>query len=130
MHRALVAGEISNPAFLPDDSGIVFSKGRPGKRSIESISLAGANTRTLIGNGDCFQPAISPDGRWMVYTRSATGGRHIWIEDLTSMTSRPLTFGNCNNESPAWDPDSQSIVFSSDCRRGLGLPALYRLSLK
>jgi hypothetical protein len=130
LHRVLAAGEISNPAFLPADSGIVFSKGRPGNRSIETISLAGANPRTLISKGDCFEPAISPDGRWMAYTCSAIGGRHIWIEDLASMTSRRLTFGNCNNESPAWDRDSQSIVFASDCRRGLGLPALYRLSLK
>jgi Glycosyltransferase family 87/WD40-like Beta Propeller Repeat len=128
-NRVLAAGEISNPAFFPDDSGIVFSKGRPGKRSIESMSLSGAKLRTLVGHGDCFEPAVSPDGRLLAYTCSATGGRHIWIADLASMTSRRLTFGNCNNESPAWDRDSQSIVFASDCSRGLGLTALYRLPI-
>jgi Glycosyltransferase family 87/WD40-like Beta Propeller Repeat len=127
--RVVAVGEISNPAFFPDNSGIVFSKGRPGKRSIESISISGANMRTLIASGDCFQPAVSPNGQLLAYACSATGGRHIWIEELTSMTSRRLTSGNCNNESPAWDGDSQSIVFTSDCSRGLGLAALYRLPI-
>ena len=128
-YRPLTRGEISNPAFLPDASAIVFSKGRPGQRSIESISISGASVRTLVASGDCFEPAISPDGRLLAYTCSATGGRHIWIQDLASMTSRRLTSGNCNNESPAWDADSRSIVFASDCNRGLGLSALYRLSI-
>jgi len=128
-YRPLAHGEISNPTFLPDDTAIVFCKGRPGKRSIESTSATGGNVRTLVKSGDCFGPAISPDGRLLAYSRSATGGRHIWIEDLASMTSRQMTFGNCNNESPAWDGDSRSIVFASDCSRGLGLTALYRLSI-
>jgi len=128
-HRVVATGEISNPAFWPDDNAVVFSKGRPGRRSIESISISGTNMRTLVRYGDCFEPAISPDGRLLAYTCSATGGRHIWIEDLTSMTSRRLTSGYCNNESPAWDRDSQSIVFASDCSRGLGLTALYRLPI-
>jgi WD40-like Beta Propeller Repeat len=125
-YRVIAVGEISNPAFFPDNSRIVFSKGRPGKRSIQSISISSENMRTLVAYGDCFQPAVSPNGQLLAYACSATGGRHIWIEDLTSMTSRRLTSGNCNNESPAWDGDSQSIIFASDCSRGLGLSALYR----
>jgi Glycosyltransferase family 87/WD40-like Beta Propeller Repeat len=129
LYRTLAAGEVSNPTFFPSGSAIVFSKGRPGKRSIESISISGANVRTLVGSGDCFDPAVSPDSRWLAYACSATGGRHIWIEDLASMTSHRMTSGNCNNESPAWDGNSRSIVFTSDCSRGLGLGALYRLSI-
>ena len=129
VYRVIAVGEISNPAFFPGNRGIVFSKGRPGKRSIESISLSGANMRPLIAYGDCFQPAVSPNGQLLAYACSATGGQHIWIEDLTSMTSRRLTSGYCYNKSPAWDEDSQSLVFASDCSRGLGLTALYRLPI-
>lgn len=132
-YRILATGEISNPAFFPDDSAIVFSKGRPGHRSIQSISISGQisspTVRSLVGSVDCFQPAVSLDGRQLAYVCSATGGRHIWVQDLTTLTTRRLTNGTCNNESPAWDPDSQSIVFSSDCGRGLGLSALFRLNV-
>jgi Tol biopolymer transport system component len=126
--RVLATGEISNPSFFPDSTAIVFSKGRPGHRTIESISISGAAVRTLVTSGDCFDPAVSPDGRLLAYVCSSTGGRHIWVQALASATSRRLTDGYCNNESPAWDRDSQSIVFSSDCNRGLGLAALYRVA--
>jgi len=127
--RILATGEISNPSFFPDGTAIVFSKGRPGHRSIQSVSIASATAHTLATSGDCFDPAVSPDGRLLASVRSSTGGRHIWVQDLASATSRRLTDGYCNNESPAWDRDSQSIVFSSDCNRGLGLTALYRISI-
>jgi hypothetical protein len=125
----LAAGPVSNPTFFPDGTRIAFAKGPPGRRSIAAMMISGEGMRTLVHDGDCFQPAVSPDSRLLAFARSATGERHVWVRDLSSGTSRRLTNGFCNNDSPAWEPDSQSIVFASDCSRGLGLPALYRISV-
>ena len=120
----LVTGAVSTPTFFPDGQQIAFVKGSPGHRSIQSVAISGGEAQTLVTE-DCFSPSVSPDRRLLAFTCSATSATHIWIQDLTSRTARRLTSGFCNDDTPAWD-GSQSIVFASDCSRGLGLPALYR----
>jgi hypothetical protein len=129
----LAAGAVSNPAFFPDGARIVFAQGPPGRRKIAAISAissaGGGPIETLVADGDCFQPAFAPNGRLLAFTCSTTGARHIWVRDLKSGQSVRLTDGFCNNDAPAWEPNSRSLVFASDCSRGLGLPALYRAEL-
>jgi len=126
-NRLLTTGDISNPAFFPDGKRIIFAKGRPGRRIIQWVGISGTAVQPFVKRGDCFNPTVSPDARRLAYTCSTTGGRHIWVQDLISAANRRLTYGFCNNNSPAWERDSQSIIFASDCNRGLGLTALYRL---
>ena len=114
------------PVFSPDGAQIAFADGLPGRRSIRAVSLATRAVRTLVEGRDVFHPAVSPDGSFLAYTAAETGARQIWVQDLASGVRRKLTEGACNNESPTWEPDSRSVVFSSDCGRGMGLPALYR----
>jgi Glycosyltransferase family 87/WD40-like Beta Propeller Repeat len=68
----------------------------------------------------------SPDGRWLAYISGAGGGMQVWLRNVSTGELRQITKGPCNSSSPAWDLDSKSLVFSSDCGRALGLPALYR----
>jgi hypothetical protein len=70
--------------------------------------------------------AASPDGRWIAYTSSINGPKHIWLRNIASASEKPLTGGNCNSSSPAWELDSKAVIFASDCGRAIGLPALYR----
>jgi hypothetical protein len=119
----------SHPAFFPDGRRLVFAEGPPGRRSIRALSLEDGSLQTLVAGGDSFDPAISPDGRWLAFAAAETGARQVWILDLSSGARRRLTEGACNNESPAWETDSRAVVFASDCNRGLGLPALYRVNL-
>jgi Tol biopolymer transport system component len=120
---------VSDPTFFPDSAQIAFADGPPGRRSIRTVSLTTHAVRTLVEGGDVFDPAISPDGRYLAYTAAETGARQVWVQDLASGFRRKLTQGACNNDTPAWEPASRSVVFSSDCGRGMGLPALYRLPL-
>jgi len=124
--EVLSSGAVSNPTFFPDGQQIAFAGGLPGLRSIRAVSLATRAARTLVEGGDVFDPAVSPDGRFLAYTAAETGARQIWVQNLASGVRRKMTEGACNNDTPAWEPDSRSVVFSSDCGRGMGLPALYR----
>ena len=120
----------SGPAFFPDGRQIAFAEGQPGRRSIRVVSVSGGQASTLTERGDCFAPAISPDGTLLAHVVSGTGNRQVWVQDLTSHASWPITSGACNNDAPAWDADSRTVVFASDCGRGLGLPALYRIAAR
>jgi hypothetical protein len=126
--RRLVSGEVSAPAFFPDGQRVAFAQGSPGQRVIAAVALSGGAVDWLVrDHGDCTNPAISPSGRMLAFACEETGSEHIWIQDLSSGPARRVTNGACTNNAPAWGLDSKSIIFSSDCSRGLGLSALYRV---
>jgi hypothetical protein len=70
--------------------------------------------------------AISPDGKWIAYTRETLSGQQLWLEHAATGEQRMLAGGRCNSGSPAWELNSSAVVFASDCGRAPGLPALYR----
>jgi len=115
--------EISNPSFFPDNQRIVYAEGPPGNRKIA------VNGDLLTQEGDCFEPAAAPDGSAVAFACIGGGGSQIWLLNLKTRSRRQITQGACNNTHPAWTPDSLSLVFSSDCNRGLELPALLKASV-
>jgi hypothetical protein len=75
--------------------------------------------------------AASPDGKWIAFTRDdARQATQLWLKSVATGKEERLTGGNCNSSSPAWELDSQAIVFASDCGRAFGLTALYRAPVK
>jgi hypothetical protein len=69
---------------------------------------------------------VSPDGKWIAYTPVMVGPKQIWLRNVATSKTEPLTGGNCNSSFPAWELDSKAVIFASDCGRAIGLPALYR----
>jgi Glycosyltransferase family 87/WD40-like Beta Propeller Repeat len=89
----------------------------------------GVAPSTLAFAAKTEDSVISPDGRWMAFESIGIGPRQIWLRDTASGKLQLVAGGNCNNSSPAWDKDSRSLIFASDCGRGIGMPVLYRASL-
>jgi eukaryotic-like serine/threonine-protein kinase len=56
------------------------------------------------------QPAISPDGRQIVFTVTDARGALLWLRPLDSLDPRPLA-GTTDAELPFWSPDSRSVAF-------------------
>ena len=60
---------------------------------------------------DLDPPAVSPDGRHVVFAAiSSPGTRALWIRPLASPDARVLT-GTEGARSPFWSPDSTSVAF-------------------
>jgi hypothetical protein len=115
-------------SFAPGDRQLLCVTASASRSQIVRIDLTTGTSEILIDRpGDLARPSISPDGATLAWASRATGAWQIWTKALASGRGVQLTAGTCNNTSPAWTLDSTAIVFASDCRRGLNLPALFRI---
>jgi serine/threonine protein kinase len=58
-------------------------------------------------------PAVSPDGRYIVFDSNRAGKRNIWRMDLDGGNLNQLTFGEYTDRSPVFSRDGQWIFFDS-----------------
>lgn len=88
------------------------------------FSLAGAPVpETLLFDATADSPALSPDGRYVLFTRWGYGvfrkyvtGRQasqIWLYDRTAHTFRALIVRDTEARQPLWAPDGRSFYYLS-----------------
>jgi hypothetical protein len=76
--------------------------------------------------GEARYPALSPDGRWMAYSRFDHGAWNLWLRDQASGAIRRVADVPCNQIEPAWEDDSKTLLYSTDCGRSLWFTAIAR----
>jgi tricorn protease len=81
-------------------------------------------TPTVLGDWAMQRPAVSADGRWLVYERGhgepnrrayrGAANSDLWLADLQSGEHRELTDFDGNDLDPMFSPDGETIWFLSD----------------
>ncbi len=80
----------------------------------------GLDAATFMEMEAVGNPAISPDGSQVVFTRTRVdqvkdqSRSHVWIVDVAGTRLRELTRGSWRDSSPVWSPDGTRIAFLSD----------------
>src|SRR5947209_808553 len=96
---------------------IVFSSMAGSDLDISTINPDGSAQRKLTLNaGDNYNPATSPDGRYIVFASNRTGAFNIWrmnAEDGGGL--KQLTFSD-GNFYPSCSPDNQWVVYDNQDR--------------
>lgn len=111
------------PAFFPGGRSLVFAQSNlPTGWTVFSIRLDGSGLQQLATRAKF--PAISPDGRWLAFTRHP-GGDRIRLKDLRSGEERQLPSGT--SQEPDFSPDGKRLVFVG--QRPCGTKGRLRLSV-
>ena len=100
----LIAAALAVPAVR------YFRETTPATPMIRSTILPPENTTLDFTQGLGF-PALSPDGRRVVFgARTAGGMTPLWVRSLDGLAAQPLA-GTDGASFPFWSPDSRYIAF-------------------
>lgn len=116
--------DILEAAFAPGGDIIFSALNYAGVATLFERSLDGRVVHLL--NDETRYPAVSPDGKWLVYSELRHGSWNLRLRERSTGRTTALTAEPCNAVQAAWEPDSRTILFASDCGRAVGLTALYR----
>ncbi|HXZ29405.1 MAG TPA: protein kinase [Terriglobales bacterium] len=96
--RSVLLVEMDNGGFLPCRV-VPFDGSSPGQR----VGPA---------DGACGGVAWSPDGKWMYFSSTSGGRRHIWRQAYPDGVSEQVTSGATSEEGIAMAPDGRSFITS------------------
>lgn len=85
--------------------------------NVWEISIAsGGEQRPILAaaNQWTFQPAISPDNRYIAFTSNRSGAYEIWLAERDGSRPRQITsFAGSFAGMPRWSPDGRSLLVSA-----------------
>jgi hypothetical protein len=84
------------------------------------------HANAALSLGESRYPALSPDGRWMAYSRLQDGVWNLWLRDQRSGSTHRLADVPCNQIQPSWEDGSKTLLYGTDCGRSLWFTAVAR----
>jgi Tol biopolymer transport system component len=103
------------PSFFPGGQSLVFTIYEEGSWTVDSVRIDGSGMRPQVFDGS--SPVISPNGRWLAYSREGDGGG-IGLRDLRTREIRRLTKGSAQELD--FSPDGRRLLFTGQRRCGGG----------
>jgi hypothetical protein len=112
--------DVLDVGFYPDDRIVLAAYRDRRSRLYTGDAFSGRFVEIETSERPARYPAVSPDGRWLVYSEEDRGQWQLWLTSLLSGEKRRLTDADCNSIQAAWFADSKTLVYANDCRRALG----------
>ena len=106
------------PAWTPDGKSLLIRSSRAGSMNLWRVSVVdGTLERLTSGAGDDFDPAISPDGRTVLFANVKRTWEVI-VQDLHSGTRRTVLARRTLLVLPRFSPDGRRIALAGRNSRG------------
>jgi len=105
-------------AMMPDGR-VLYSVFGPGTSDLFVVDADGGNPRQLTTGASLnFLPAVSPDGRYIVFVSNRTGAAHIWRMDSDGANAKQITNSVAETD-PDVSPDGKWVIFHNATDSGL-----------
>jgi hypothetical protein len=103
------------PSYTSDGNGMVIGADRLGSMDIWVLGPSGRTPYPLVvAEGDQNDPAVSPDGKYVVFTWQTETGSDIWKVRLDGKELKNITENPSANYMADWSPDCKYVVFVSE----------------
>lgn len=101
-----------SPSFDQSGNLMAFVSDRLGNPNIFMKDLSSGSVRRVSKSGYNTNPSMSPDGKYIAYSKQS-GGHRIFVYEMATDTEKQVSFGPGSDENPSFAPDSYFIAFSS-----------------
>jgi len=114
---------LNGVAWTPDGR-LVYTSWIDGEQNIWITNPNGGSPKQLTAHaGFNEQPAVSPDGRYIVFLSNRNNHEHLWRMDIDGRNPIELTHGPSDKQ-PTFTADGQAIIY-----RSLSPANLFRVSI-
>lgn len=108
------------------DGRLIYTTLTNGAQTLWTIDAGkGAQAQLSEGMSNSRSPAVSPDGRYIVYASRSASGQHLWKADADGSHRLQLTRG-VQDGSPVFSPDSEWIIYRSYIH---SIPNLFKVAI-
>ena len=127
---SLVLGNAYNvleASFLRSGEFVLLAK-HDGAATLYTVSPGSPPLPLFTSGSDIASFSISPDQHSLIFTQLIRNRWQLAVLTLSSGRVRVLTSTDCNAYTPSWSGPS-SVIYATDCGRGLGLTALASITV-
>jgi hypothetical protein len=114
--------DVRDLSFLRSGA-LLFLASHEGSTGLFSLHPGAAPVPFFSSAAEIANFALSPDERHIAFTKRIHNRWQLAVLDMSTRRVEVLTTTDCNAYTPTWRSRS-SIVYSTDCGRGVGLTAL------
>jgi TolB protein len=102
------------PCFAPDGNRIYFSSPTANGSEIVSVNRDGADKKTITQGGMNKDPAVSPDGKSIVFCSSRDGEYDFYVMNIDGNNVKRILKSPGLEARPSWSPDGKRVAFTSN----------------
>jgi serine/threonine-protein kinase len=110
--------ERTHPAILPDGSGVIMTGLAPGAAVEDLLIVSLAGEKRLVplfeGPGVERNPAIAPDGRFLVYDSDESGRNEVYVRPFPNVGARRWQISVNGGAFPVWSRGGREILYKDD----------------
>lgn len=114
-------------ATVADSGTVVVALGPVGESKLAIVERGNSGSPIPV-HGVVRFPAISADGQHLVFSRRQSGAWNLVLYNFKDHKETTLTDYPCNATEPSW-ADDHTILYASDCGRGIGLTAIAKITV-